>query len=125
MSISVPIADDPVPQFLEREGLHLVAGIGVFTAIMVEINKRCPKTPEGKYRAAPLATLHAQHCVRGFVGAEVYKAPHGYVLRYDSGLQNFDPITRADTLPAMLDVARRWAAADPMFRYVWMWDDAT
>lgn len=123
MSISHPIANDPVPQFIEREGLIVVAGYPVFAAIYNEIETRCPKNLSGKYSNVALATIHAQQAVRGFVGAEVRRGKHGWGMWYDSGLQGFSLITSGSQKLEVLAEAERWAAADPMFRYVWMMND--
>lgn len=122
MSISHPIADDPLPQAFRRADIALIAGHDVYAAIMRELTARCPKLPSGKYDARALATMHAQQSVRGFLGAEVRRCVFGWGLYYDSGLQNFGFIASEPSREAIEALAVRWAASDPLFRYVWTWN---
>lgn len=60
--------------------------------------------------------LHDQ----GYRGAEIYgTAANGYIVRYDSALQDSAVLFRADTLTEILRWCRQWQQLDPAHRYVW------
>lgn len=110
--------------------VHVVAGVDVFNAISAEVAAKCPRHPNGRFIAAEVAVIHAQQAIRGFLGAQLCRDIYGWGLRYDSGLQGFAIIASGREIKdgcGLLEdaeaLARRWCAADPLFRYAWMWAD--
>jgi hypothetical protein len=70
-----------------------------------------------------LCELQRKQARRGILGIELVESNYGTSVRYDSGLQNFGLVARAQELGGTYEAAERfaieWVARDPDRRYAW------
>ena len=107
---------------IKQDWMVIVAGEALVNALSAEQKARIPHTGFG-YESEAICQLQRERASRGITGAEIVKSIYGYGLRYDSGLQGFSILSRAQetggTLEGAEAWARNWVAQDPDRRYVW------
>ena len=107
---------------IKQDWMVIVAGEELVDAMTAEQKARVPHTGFG-YESESLCQLQRDRASRGIVGVEIVKSIYGYGVRYDSGLQGFGILSRAQetggTLEGAESFARNWVAQDPDRRYAW------
>jgi hypothetical protein len=99
------------------------AGEDLWDDLQEEKEQKIPWYGHG-YDSQPLIRLQLEWSERGILGAEVVKSQLGWMVRYDSGIQNFGIIAGGmsgvildGTLQDAIDFVRKWVKQDPKNRY--------